>query len=51
MENENNKNNTNDLNELLGDELFNQIQEKLGDKKLIINDGNVIPTTKFNEIN
>lgn len=39
-----------DLNELLGEELFNQISEKLGDAKLIINDGNYIPKQKFDEV-
>jgi len=39
-----------DLNELLGEELFNQVSEKLGDTKLIINDGNYIPKQKFDEV-
>lgn len=40
-----------DIKELLGDELYSQVQEKLGDKKLIVNDGNYIPKAKFDEKN
>lgn len=40
-----------ELNEILGEELFNQVKTKLGDKKVIINDGTYIPIGKFNEIN
>ena len=40
-----------DYKEILGEELFNQVTEKLGDKKLIVNDGNWIPKDKFNEKN
>lgn len=40
------------LKELLGEELFNQVTEKLGDKKIdIVNDGNWIPKDKFNSLN
>jgi len=39
------------LKELLGEDLFKQVSEKIGDKKLIVNDGNYIPIDKFNEIN
>ena len=39
------------LKELLGEELYNQVIPKLGDKKLIINDGSYIPKDKFNQIN
>jgi len=39
------------LKELLGEELFKQVSEKIGDKKLIVNDGNYIPIEKFNEAN
>jgi len=39
------------LENLLGAELFKQVQEKMGDKKLIINDGTYIPIDKFNEAN
>ncbi|WP_129600458.1 phage scaffolding protein [Anaerophilus nitritogenes] len=41
-----------DLKELLGEELFQQVSEKLGDKKIdIVNDGNWIPKDKFNSTN
>jgi protein subunit release factor A len=40
-----------DLKELLGEELYKQVQEKLGDKKLIINDGSYLPKNKFDEKN
>jgi len=40
-----------DLKELLGEELFNQVSEKIGDKKLIVNDGSYIPKAKFDEKN
>lgn len=40
-----------DLKELLGEELFNQISEKLGDKKLIIDDGKMIPYERFKTVN
>ena len=40
-----------DIKELLGEELFNQVSEKLGDKKLIVNDGSYIPKSKFDEKN
>lgn len=40
-----------DLKELLGEELFKQVTEKLGDKKIILDDGNMIPKERFNEIN
>ena len=39
------------LKELLGEELFKQVSEKMGDKKLIVNDGTYIPIDKFNEAN
>lgn len=39
------------LNELLGEELYNKVSEKLGDKKLLINDGSYIPKSKFDETN
>ena len=42
-----------DLKELLGEELFNQVQAKLkeaeGDVKLLVNDGNYIPRERLNE--
>ena len=38
------------LKELLGEELFEQVNEKLDDDtKLIVNDGNYIPKEKFDE--
>lgn len=37
------------LKELIGEELFKQITEKLGDKTLLLNDGNWIPKKKFDE--
>ena len=40
-----------DLNEILGEELYTQVQEKLGDKKIIVNDGSYIPKIKFDEVN
>ena len=40
-----------DLKELLGEELYGQVQSKIGDKKLILNDGNFIPRDKFNSLN
>lgn len=41
-----------DLKELLGEELFKQVTEKLGDNKIaIVSDGSYVPVAKFNEIN
>lgn len=42
-----------DLKELLGEELYNQVISKLGDKHkiAIVSDGNWIPKDKFNEVN
>lgn len=40
-----------DLKEILGEELYKQVTEKLGDKKVMIDDGNFIPKTRFNEVN
>lgn len=40
------------LKEILGEELFEQVTEKLGGKKLgIVNDGSWIPKAKFDEVN
>lgn len=39
------------LKELLGEELFKQVLEKLGDKKLLLNDGTYLPKAKFDEKN
>ena len=38
------------LKELLGEELYNQVKEKLGDKELIVNDGSYIPRNRLNEV-
>ncbi len=41
-----------DLRELLGEELFKQVEEKIGDKKIdIVNDGRWIPKNKFDDVN
>lgn len=41
-----------DLKEILGEELYNQVQDKLGDKKIdIVSDGRWIPKHKFDDIN
>lgn len=41
-----------DLKELLGEELYNQVMTKAGDKKLaVVNDGNWFPKEKFDEVN
>lgn len=41
-----------DLKELLGEELYAQVMEKAGDKKLaVVNDGNWFPKEKFDEVN
>lgn len=41
-----------DLKEILGEELFNQVNEKLGDNKIaVVSDGTWIPKSKFDEIN
>ena len=39
------------LKELLGEELFNKVSEKLGYTKILKNDGSYIPVQKFNEKN
>lgn len=40
------------LKELLGEELYNQVTEKVGDNKIaIVSDGNWIPKDKFDEKN
>jgi len=38
-----------DLKELLGDELYNKVQEKLGDKKVMIDDDNFVPLSTMKE--
>lgn len=41
-----------DLKELLGEELYSQVQEKLGDHKIdIVSNGQWIPKAKFDELN
>ncbi|MEC1428862.1 phage scaffolding protein [Bacillus sonorensis] len=40
------------LKELLGEDLYTQVMEKAGDKKIIVtNDGSWIPKSEFNELN
>ena len=39
------------IQELLGEELYGQVSEKIGDKKLILNDGSFVPKSRFNEVN
>lgn len=40
-----------DIKEILGEELYAQVVDKLGDKKVMLNDGNYIPKAKFDEKN
>lgn len=40
-----------EVKELLGEELYNQVSAKIGDKKLIIDDGAMIPAFRFKEVN
>ena len=39
------------LKELLGEELYSQATEKLGDKKIMADDGNFIPKSRFDQVN
>lgn len=39
------------MKELLGEELYNQVKEKIGDKEMFINDGTYIPKKKFDDLN
>lgn len=39
------------LKQLLGEELFSQVEAKLEGKKLMVDDGNFIPKSRFNEVN
>lgn len=39
------------LKELLGEELYSQVTEKLGDKKIMVDDGNFIPKSIFDQVN
>ena len=38
------------MKELLGEELYNQVKEKIGDKEMFINDGSYIPKKKFDDL-
>ncbi|MDV2883829.1 phage scaffolding protein [Alkalihalophilus pseudofirmus] len=41
-----------DLKELLGEELYKQLMEKVGDNKVaVVSDGNWFPKSKFDEVN
>lgn len=40
-----------DFKELLGEELYSQVKEKIGDKKIMVDDGNFIPKSRFDEVN
>ncbi|MFY0520912.1 phage scaffolding protein [Lysinibacillus sp. UGB7] len=41
-----------DLKELLGEELYKQVSEKLGENKVaVVSDGNWFPKSKFDEVN
>ena len=40
-----------DLKELLGEDLYSQVTTKLGDKKIMVDDGNFIPKSKFDQVN
>lgn len=39
-----------DLKELLGEDLHTQVIAKLGDKKVMLDDGNFIPKSRFDEV-
>ena len=39
------------LKELLGEELYSQVTEKLGDKKIMVDNGNFIPKSRFDQVN
>ena len=39
------------LKELLGEELYSQVTEKLGDKTIMVDDGNFIPKSRFDQVN
>jgi len=39
------------LKKLLGDDLYSKVVEKLGDKKIIEDDGKLIPKHRFDEVN
>jgi len=40
-----------ELKKLLGEELYGQVMEALGDTKLLIDDGNYIPKARFDQVN
>lgn len=39
------------LNDLLGEDLSKQVQEKFGDKKIFIGEGEFIPKSRFDDVN
>lgn len=39
------------LKQILGEELFSQVEAKLEGKKIMVDDGNFIPKSRFNEVN
>ena len=39
------------IKELLGEELFSQVEARLDGKKIMIDDGNFIPKSRFNQVN
>ncbi|QEK11687.1 hypothetical protein FQB35_04535 [Crassaminicella thermophila] len=39
------------LKELLGEELYGQVKDKLGDTKIMKDDGNFIPKSRFDQVN
>jgi len=39
-----------DIKEILGEELFSQVTAKLGDKKLLLDDGKLIPKHRLDEV-
>ena len=42
---------TDKLKELFGEELYTQIKEKAGDVKIMVDDGNFVPKSRFDEVN
>ncbi|SCI81558.1 Uncharacterised protein [uncultured Clostridium sp.] len=40
-----------DLKQLLGEELFSQVEDKLDGKKIMVDDGNFIPKARFDQVN
>ncbi|MCT4605864.1 MAG: hypothetical protein N4A64_07125 [Marinisporobacter sp.] len=38
------------LKEILGQKLYDQLKEKLGNKKLIVNDQSFVPRTRLNKV-